>query len=512
MPESSSNNQRIAKNTMFLYFRMIITMAVSLYTSRVILQTLGVDDFGIYNLVGGVTAMFQFLNGTLADATQRYITVEIGKGDGGNIIKIFSICLLLHAILGIIIVIIAEPLGLWMLHNKLIIPADRLGAATWIFHFSVISLFIVIISVPYNALIIAHEKMNAFAIISIMEAVGKLLIVFALLIGNMDRLILYGALMLLMQTAIMLLYKFYCNRNFSESKFHYYWDKGLVKEISCFASWTIIGNLAFVCVTQGISILLGMFFMPAVNAARGIAVQIQTVVSNFVRNFQTAVNPQITKYYASNKLEEMRALLFRSSRYSFYLLIIPLIPLLLETDILLNLWLTEVPDYTKEILQIVLLIVCMNTLSFPIGVAIKATGQIRDFELYAITIYFLVLPITFFLLKMGFSPLSAFIVYLITEFVALIVKIYITGNHIGFSLIQYFREVLMSIIAVSFLAIPLPLIVCSCMEASFLRLICVLIVSLLSSALAIVSVGITKSERDFFLNIIKSRIIRMKGA
>lgn len=205
---------------------MIITMAVSLFTSRVILQTLGVDDFGIYNLVGGVTAMFQFLNGTLADATQRYITVEIGKGEGGNINKIFSICLLLHAILGIIIVIIAEPLGLWMIYNKLIIPADRIGAATWILHFSVISLFIVIISVPYNALIIAHEKMKAFAMISIIEAVGKLLIVYALLIGHMDRLILYGALMLMMQTAIRYLYTSYCNRNFSESKFHYYWDKG----------------------------------------------------------------------------------------------------------------------------------------------------------------------------------------------------------------------------------------------------------------------------------------------
>ena len=322
MSDNTSNNKRIAKNTMFLYFRMIITMAVSLFTSRVILQTLGVDDFGIYNLVGGITAMFQILNGTLADATQRYITVEIGKGDDGSINKIFSICLLLHVILGIIIVVIAEPLGLWMIHNKLIIPTDRIGAATWILHFSVISLFVVIISVPYNALIIAHEKMEAFAMISIIEAVGKLLIVYALLIGHMDRLILYGVLMLLMQTGIRYLYTSYCNRNFSESKFHYYWDNGLVKEMSGFASWTIIGNMAFICVTQGISIILGMFFFPVVNAARGIAVQVQTAMLTFVKNFQTAINPQITKTYASGNISETHSLIFRSSRFSFFLVMI----------------------------------------------------------------------------------------------------------------------------------------------------------------------------------------------
>ena len=486
---------------------MILTMAVSLYTSRVILQTLGVEDFGIYNLVAGVAAMFQVFNGTLADATQRYITVEIGKGVNGNVNKIFSICLLLHVILAVLIVALAEPVGLWLIFNKLIIPSDRIVAATWILHFSIISLFVLIISVPYNALIIAYEKMKAFAMISIVEAFGKLLIAYALLIGNMDRLILYGALMLLMQTFIRYLYTSYCNRHFPETRYHYVWDRMLIKELTGFASWTIIGNLSFICITQGISVLLGMFFMPAVNAARGISVQVQYAVSNFVRNFQIAVNPQITKYYAANKFEEMRVLLFRSSRFSFYLLIIPLIPLLFETDLILRLWLTEVPDYTTEIMRIVLLIVCMNTLSFPIGVAIKATGQIRDFELYAVTIYLLVLPISYFLLKMGYSPLSTFIVYLIIEIIAFVFKIIITGIHIGFTLNQYFRKVIISIIIVAILSIPLPLIVSSFMEASYLRLLCVLIVTLLSSTLAIVLFGITKNEKKYFINIIKSRIL-----
>jgi len=317
MFDNSSSTQRLAKNTLFLYIRMIIIMAVSLFTSRVILQTLGVDDFGLYNLVGGITAMFQFLNGTLADATQRYITVEIGKGENGNVNKIYSLCLLLHILLGIIIVLIAEPIGLWLIHNKLIIPFNRLDAVIVVFHLSVISLFISIITVPYNALIIAHEKMNAFAIISIVEAIGRLMIAYSLLISLIDKLILYSLLILLLQFFIRVLYSFYCKRHFEESKFRFYWDKGLVKELFSFASWTIIGNLAYISVTQGITLLFGLFFLPVVNAARGIAVQVQSAISTFVKNFQTAINPQITKTYASGNTSEMYSLIFRSSRFSF---------------------------------------------------------------------------------------------------------------------------------------------------------------------------------------------------
>ena len=508
MSDSSSNNKRIAKNTLFLYGRMVITMLVSLFTSRVILRTLGVEDFGIYNLVGGVAAMFQFLNGTLADATQRYITVEIGKGDNGNVNKIFSTCLLLHVILGVLIILIAEPIGLWLIHNKLIIPVERLNAAIWVFHFSIVSLFVLIISVPYNALIIAHEKMKAFAMISIIEAVGKLLITYALLIGHADRLILYGILMLSMQTVIRCLYTTYCKRNFAETKYHFCWDKRLVKEMTGFASWTIIGNLAFVCITQGISVLLGMFFMPVVNAARGIAVQVQSAVSTFVKNFQTAINPQITKSYASGKISEMHSLVFRSSKYSFYLVMIPLIPIFLETDLILTVWLKDVPQYTAVFVRLIILVTWVNSLANPLSVSMKATGKIREYELYSASIKLLVIPVAYLLLLRGSSPVIVFFVYLFFEIAAYISNFIITGKYVNFSISRYCKEVIFKVFIVAITSFMIPAIIYMIMNATWQRFILVLIVSLFCSASSIFFIGMTNNERNAVLKHIKSYIYK----
>lgn len=511
MSDNTANNKRIAKNTLFLYFRMIITMVVSLFTSRVILQTLGVEDFGIYNLVGGLTAMFQFLNGTLADATQRYITVEIGKEEKGNVNKMFSICLMLHVVLGVIIVLIAEPVGLWLLHNKLIIPTDRMDAAIWIFHLSVFSLFVLIISVPYNALIIAHERMKAFAMISIVEALSKLIIAYALLIGRMDRLVLYGILMLMLQTIIRYLYTFYCKRNFAESKYRHYWDKKLIKELSSFASWTIIGNLAFMCVTQGISILLGMFFLPAVNAARGIAVQVQSAISTFVKNFQTAINPQITITYASGRIDEMYHLVFRSSRFSFFLVMIPLVPIFLETDLILNVWLKEVPEYTSAFIRLIILVTWVNSLGNPLGVSMKATGRIKEFEIYAASIKLLVIPTSYWLLKYNCSPVSVFAVYLLFEVIAYISNLFVTGHFVKFNISVYLKEVIVRCCLVSFVSIILPSIIYLTVETSWMRFLCILIISLLSSSFAIFFLGLTHQERLFFKVRITNHINKYKS-
>jgi O-antigen/teichoic acid export membrane protein len=497
MPDNVSNNKRLAKNTLFLYGRMIIIMAVSLFTSRVILRTLGVQDFGIYNLVCGITALFQFLNGTLADSTQRYITFEIGKGEKGNTNKIFSTCLLLHFFLGLIIIIVAEPVGLWFLHHKLIIPPDRMIAANWVFQLSIVSLFILIISVPYNALIVAHERMKAFAMISIVEALGRLAIAYLLLIGTMDRLILYGLLMLVLQASIRFLYTFYCKKHFAESKYHYYWDWKLVKEMSAFASWTVIGNLAFICVTQGINVLLGMFFMPVVNAARGIAVQVQNAVVTFVRNFQTAINPQITKAYAAGNLSEMHSLLFRSSRFSFYLVMLPLLPILLETDIILDLWLTEVPDYTSTFIRLILIVSWVNCLANPLAVSMKATGRIKEYELYAASIKLLVLPVAFFLLKLGLSPIVPFIVYLFFESIALVSNFFIASHFVRFSILEYLKQVLSKISIVTITAACVPVLIYFHMPLSIFRFVCVLISSLLCCALSIYFFGLTVHERRF---------------
>ena len=303
MQEISSNNKRIAKNTLLLYFRMLVTMAVSLYTSRVVLNILGVEDFGIYNVVGGIVAMFGFINGSMTSATQRYLTFELGQNNRAQLTKVFSTSLSIHGIISFLIIVLAETVGLWFLWNKMQIPADRMNAAFWVFQCSVAASVIMIMSVPYNAAIIAHERMSAFAYISIIEVSLKLLIVCFLRYFHTDKLILYAVLIVIVQFLIRLCYSWYCNRHFNETKYRWSWDKGLFKEMTGFASWNMFGSLAAITFTQGLNLLLNMFFGPVVNAARGIAVQAQTAIGQFSSNFQTALNPQITKSYATGDME-----------------------------------------------------------------------------------------------------------------------------------------------------------------------------------------------------------------
>ena len=318
--QTSDNNKRIAKNTLLLYFRMLLMMAVSLFTSRVVLNTLGVEDFGIYSVVGGVVGMFVFINNSMSSATQRYITFALGKGDKNRLQTVFSTTLQIHSLIAVIIVLLGETVGLWFLYNKMQIPADRMDAALWVMQCSIVSMVVMIVSVPYNADVIAHEKMSAFAYISILEVVLKLAIVYLLLVFSYDKLILYAILILMIQILIRFCYSIYCNKHFEETKYKHVWDKKLFKEMTGFAGWSLFGNMAGVLFGQGLNMLLNVFFGPVVNAARAVAVQVQGAIQQFVANFQTALNPQITKTYAAGELNEMHRLMFRSARFSFYLL------------------------------------------------------------------------------------------------------------------------------------------------------------------------------------------------
>ena len=312
---NSENNKRIAKNTLMLYIRMLFTMGVSLFTSRVILQALGVEDYGVYSVVGGIITMFSFINGGMVSATQRYLTFEIGKGNLLQLKKVFSTSLQIHALIALIVVILGETVGLWFLYEKMVIPADRMTAAFWVYQCSIVASVVSIMSVPYNADIIAHEKMSAFAYISILDVVLKLAIVYILYISRWDKLITYAVLILSIQVAIRYVYTRYCNKHFEETHYHHQLDKSLFKEMFAFAGWSFWGNLAHVLYTQGINMMLNIFFGPVVNAARGIAVQVQTAVQGFVGNFQMALNPQITKNYATGNLAQMHSLMFRSARF-----------------------------------------------------------------------------------------------------------------------------------------------------------------------------------------------------
>lgn len=506
---SASNNKRIAKNTIFLYIRMLIIMLVTLFTSRIILQSLGVEDYGIYNLVAGVTAMFTFLNGALSDATQRYLTFELGRGEDGDVNKIFSLCMILHIIMAVVVVIITEVVGLWFMYNKLQIPAERMDAAFWLFQFSVASMFIMFVSVPYNALIIAHERMKAFAFISIFTTGINLLIAYALFLsGSFDRLILYGFLLFVLQIITRLIYNNYCRRNFEESKFRIIWDKAKVKELTGFISWTIIGNISYVAYTQGLNLLLGMFFLPVVNAARGIAVQVQHAVNNFVKSFQTAINPQITKTYAAGDLAAMHNLIFRSSRFSFFLLMVPIIPIIYETPLILKLWLTEVPENTIVFLRIILLTTWINSLANPLGVSSKATGNIKLYEGTVATLKLLILPIAYICLRFGLPAFSVFIVHLVMECCTYSANLLVSRRLVHLPLRKYFKEVAIRVIVVGSLSFIAPVILYVFMPDSVLRLITLGLFSCIVSSILIICFGLTTGERSFFFN--KAKLIIKK--
>lgn len=501
MVYASSNNVRIAKNAVFLYIRMIILMGVTLYTSRVILQSLGIEDYGIYNVVGGVIAMFGFLSGSLSTASQRYITFELGKGENGNPNKVFSTCVILHAIIALLIAMVAEPAGIWFICNKLMIPNERFYAAMWVYQFSIISMIIMFISVPFNALIVAHERMGAFAYISIVDALLRLGVAYLIAIDfSLDRLILYGALILLVQIINRFCYTVYCNMNFKESHVKYKTDKPLMKEMGAFASWSIFGNIAFVTYTQGINLLLGTFFLPAVNAARGIAVQVQGAVNQVVQNFQTAINPQITKNYAAGAMQEMVSLVFRSSRFSFYLVMMMTIPLFTETETILKLWLDIVPDYTVVFLRIILLTTWLNSIANPLIASVKATGNVRKYESIVGGMMIAILPISYVFLRLGFTPVVVFVVHLCIESLAMICRILIAKDLIGFSLRKYTRDVVLSVFSVGTIAFVVPVILHVMMKDSITRSLVVCTLSILWSCVTAFVLGLTKNERNFFIS------------
>jgi O-antigen/teichoic acid export membrane protein len=362
MTDKTQNNKRIAKNTLALYIRMLFMMIVSLYTSRVILHTLGVEDFGIYNVVGGVVSMFSVISGSLSAAISRFITYELGKGDKDKLIRIFSSSVTIQIGLGLIILVLAELVGVWFLNDKMNIPDGRIYAANWVFQLSILTFIINLVSVPYNAAIIAHEKMSAFAYISILEVIAKLVIVYLLIISPIDKLIFYAILMATVALMVRFVYGYYCKRHFEECTYHFIFDKELLKKMFGFAGWNFIGAASSVLRDQGGNIIINLFCGPAVNAARGIAYQVNTAINGFVSNFMMALNPQITKSYASGERDYMMTLIFQGARFSFYILLLLSLPVIINVHYILTLWLKIVPEHTTFFVQLVLIFTMSESL------------------------------------------------------------------------------------------------------------------------------------------------------
>ena len=509
--QTSDNNKRIAKNTLLLYVRMLFTMAVSLFTSRVILNTLGVEDYGIYNVVGGIVTMFSVLSGSLSSSISRFITFELGKGNIERLKTIFSTGVNIQLGMSVLIIIIAEAVGIWFLNAKMNIPADRMVAANWVFQCAILTFVLNLLSVPYNAAIIAHEKMSAFAYISVVEVSLKLIIVYMLMISPFDRLETYAVLLLLVGAVIRFIYGYYCKRHFEECTYHFVFDKPVLKEMTGFAGWNFLGNGAYMLNTQGVNILMNLYFGVAVNAARGIATQVDAALKQFVNNFTTAVNPQITKSYAQGDLDYMHKLVCRSAKFSAFLMMFFAVPIILETNTILTIWLKTVPDYAVIFLQWIIISSFMDTvLANSLVTSMFATGKIKRYQIIVTTVGCLVFPLSWIAFKLGFEPQVGYILYFFIYTILLFVRLYLLKDMVKLPVMMYIREVLYKLAPVIVVGFAIPGILILTMDAGWLRLILVCLLSVLVTAASEYFIGLSNKEKDFVAEKIKLVIGKIK--
>lgn len=478
-------------------------MIVSLYTSRLILSALGITDFGIYSVVGGVVTLFSFLNSAMAVSTQRFLTFEIGNGNKETLNKIFSISINLHVCISLIVLLLAETIGIWFLNNKLTIPYDRIVAANWVFQFSVFTLILTILSVPYNALIIAREKMNVFAYIGILEVFLKLLIVYLLFITDIDKLILFSALVFIVSLVIRIIYQIYCRRNYIESHYKFYWEKSLFKQMASFAGWNLIGVFAGLAQDQGINIILNIFFGPIINAARGIGVQVTNAVTNLVINFQIAINPPITKAYASEGVFNQNKLVFFSAKLSFFLIFLFSLPLILNTDIVLSLWLKKVPENTVLFVNLGLINIMIGSISGPLQILAQATGRVKYYQITVSSILLMDLPIAYLILWLGYSIEVVLWSTIVISVIALFARLYILKILVSFSVSAFLDEVISPILKVLFFSSILPILFMFYFELVWVRFFLVILSALISITFFVWVFGTTKSEKENILLFIK---------
>lgn len=508
---SKVNSNRIAKNTLLLYFRMLIIMGVNLYTVRVVLDVLGIVDYGIYNVIGGIVTMFTFISNTMAGSCQRFFSFELGKEDYLLLKRIFSLSLIIFTGIILLFLFLAETVGLWFVNTHLVIPEDRLIAANWVYQFSILSFIVTMLSVPYNALIIAHEKMNIFAYISIVEAILKLLIVYLLKIFLWDKLALYGLLSFMVSALIGLIYKFYCNKKYKESHFKWYWQKDIFKELVTFSGWNLLGTLASVLRNQGINILLNIFFGPIVNTARGIAFQINNVINSFVTNFYTAVRPQITKFYAMEKKDEMLKLIFQSSKFGYFLILLISIPAFLETPFLLNIWLKSVPEHTILFTRIIIINILVDSLSYPLITAALATGKVKQIQSIMSGALLLNLPVSYVFLKLGYGPESTMYISVLVSVLCQFLRVHVLNNLIQMSKSDYFFKVILRILLLTLISIIIPFFFYNLMSTSFIRVFFVGMSACLFTTVGMYVVGLDNTERSWIKIFIKSKFSKQSS-
>lgn len=510
MSQTSDNNKRIAKNTAMLYVRMLITMVVGIYTSRVILDALGEVDYGIYNVVGGFVTVFSIVSGTMTTATQRFLSFEIGKNNSESIQKVFSSAVIIHYLLAFITLVMAEAVGVWFLNTHMNFPADRYVAANWVFQISLLTFLITIVSQPYNAALIAYERMSAFAYLSIFDVAMKLGICYLIYISPIDKLVLYAILMGLTQVILRLIYGLYVKRELPACKTSWKIDKPICKSMFSFVGWNMIGALAVIAREQGVNVILNIFFGPVVNAARGIAYQILSKVQGFVGNFQMAFTPQIVKFYAQNDRQNMYKLVFRSSKFSYLLMLGLSVPIIIEAPAILGVWLKDVPEDTALFTRIVLFTSMLSALSNPLISAMHASGIVRDYQIIVGGISLLTLPFVYVFLKFGAPAYMAMLVVMVFEFICHIARVILLGRTIQFPIGNYFLKVTIRMLLITLVVFLAPCIIYYAIDVPLWRFCIVVVVSILSFAIWSYYLGLDSHERTIVGEKIKSVIQKVK--
>lgn len=502
-------NNTIARNTAYLYIRLLVTFFVTLYTSRVILQALGVEDFGIFNVVGGIVAMFSFLNSGMIQASQRFMSYEIGQNNDLRLKDVFTTTLIIHILIALIIIVAIESVGVWFLNCKMNISPERMHAANWVLQCSLLSFAVVVITVPFNSAIIAHEKMDIYAIVSVADALLKLGIAFVVKSTGFDRLIIYSVLLLLIPIVEFLFYAAFCRKNFEEASFKLKFQKNLFTKILSFAGWSFVGNIGFTVKGQGVNIVINLLCGAVVNAARGVAFQVSSQITAFVSNFQMAIVPQITKRYAYGDISGMTNLVFKGSKFSFLLLYFIALPFCLRADYVLNLWLGKAPEYSVGFVIFALITATIDGMAIPLGKSIDATGRIKWFQISIALVMLLDIPLTYCLLLTGVSPYYAGAVAVFTSFIALLVRLFIVKRRfVSFPVFEFVWKVVLKCFVVAFFTVIICWYINSFVPQTFWGLLIVCLQTIIVNSLFFYYLAFDKSEKEYINEILISRITK----
>lgn len=491
-----SGNKQIAKNAAALYFRMFVTMIIGLYTSRVILNALGVTDYGIYGVVGGFVSMFTLISGSIAASVSRFLTFELGKENKESLKQTFATSLLVMWGLSIVLILITETVGLWYLHNKMVIPAERMKAAFWCFQFSLFTMILTLINQPYTATIIAHERMDVYAYIAILDSTLKLAICIAVLYSPIDKLILYAFLLFMASVINQMIYMFFCRHKFEESKFSFTFDKKIFRSMFSFAGWNFIGSSAAILTSQGSNLMLNYIGGPVINASYSIANSASGMVTTFVNNFTQAFNPQITKRYAADEYQSLVQLLIYGSKYSYYLMFIVALPIMLNAEFLLKLWLGFVPIEAVAFIRLMILANLFDAMSRPIVTAKNANGNIRNYQIIVGGVLLMTLPLAYLGLKFKMGMWCVTAAAAITSFVSVFVRLYMMhGDFPYWSSGLFIKKVVFNVLAVSVISGIIPIFVYKLMSLGWINLIITTLISLASCVISILYIGCSKGER-----------------